>query len=228
MKLSLICLTVVASIALACTSRPAEAPSNKALVSELAAQTVALYTIDSESPRCTGVWVGQHRILTASHCESHDDLDPLFYSTEVEYQGAFRPPMRLHSMAFLRDDQRHDLALYETGVYDTPQHVTAMVALDLPPVGSSLHFMGHTKGLSWSYKHGYVSSYREADFAPVDEKRGPWMQVSAPINKGDSGGGAYNEHGELVGIASFMAASIPSTCFYVYGRSIRDFLAAKP
>ncbi len=224
----LVSVAAFASV-VACTSTapPAAVPASR-VVPDLAAQTVALYTLDSVAPRCTGVWVGPKRILTAGHCVSGDELNPLFYSTDAEYLGVFRAPAKLHSMAFLRDDQRHDLALYETGVFDTPQHVTAIVALDLPPVGSGLHFLGHTRGLSWSYKFGWVSSYREADFFPVDDKRGPWMQVSAPINKGDSGGGAYNAAGELVGVASFMAGGIPSTCFYVYGKTIRDFLAVKP
>ncbi len=225
MKLSVagICLASVAPSVLACTSRPAEVPPPYATVAALTSQTVALYTLDSVAPRCTGIWVGPRQILTAGHCVSDDGL---FYSTDVEYTGTFRAPRYLHDMAFSRDDQSHDLALYETGVLDTPQHATAMVALDMPPIGAGLHFMGHTRGLSWSYKYGWVSSYREADFAPVDDKRGPWLQASAPINKGDSGGGAYNTRGELVGVASFMASGIPSTAFYVTATTIRTFLQA--
>ncbi len=221
MKLPL-CLALVSSLVLACTSRPATAPSSAAEVKDLASQTVALYTLDSPAPRCTGVWVGQRQILTAGHCVSEDRL---FYSTNVEYVGVFQEPLQLHSMQFTRADQKHDLALYETGVFDTPQHVTAIVALDMPSVGQGLHFMGHTMGLAWSYKFGWVSSYREKDFMG-DDKLGPWLQVSAPINKGDSGGGAYNERGELVGVASFMAVGVPSTCFYVCTKTIRDFLTS--
>lgn len=230
MKLSLISfgsLGVVASLLVACASAtpsPSARPPVKSL--ELESQTVALYTQDGEAPRCTAVWVDDHKILTAAHCISDDAEDPIFYATRTEYQGAFRKPT-LHSMALLKADEKADLALYETGAFDTPAHVTAVLASSTPAVGAPLHFMGHSAGLAWSYKHGYVAFYREADFRPVEGKTGPWLQVSAPIFHGDSGGGAFNEYGELVGIASFMASRVPLACFFVERGTIAKFVGAK-
>jgi S1-C subfamily serine protease len=56
-----------------------------------------------------------------------------------------------------------------------------------------------------------------------DELLGPWMQVSAPIWYGNSGGGAFDAEGSLVGIASFKALA-PNVAFYVHLETIREFL----
>ena len=222
---ALLSVSFVSSLVLACASAPQTPAKVTPRSLDLEGRTVALYTKDTDSPRCTGVWVGDARILTAAHCVSDDELDPLFYSTYSEYIGVTKTP-NLHSMALIREDKDVDLALYETGVFDTPKHPNATVAPRLLDVGADIHVMGHTAGLSYSYMHGYVAFYRELDFRP--DKKGPWLQISAPIYKGNSGGGAYNDMGELVGIASFMASKIPNVGFFVYSGTIRNFLAAKP
>ncbi len=124
-------------------------------------------------------------------------------------------------MMLLKVDQKHDLALYESSE-DTPGHPTATIAVSDPLVGEDLHFMGHQMSMAWSYKHGWVSSWREADI--FEDYEGPWMQVSAPIYYGDSGGGAYNAQGELVGIAHSILTEVPNVGFYVAPSTIKDFL----
>jgi S1-C subfamily serine protease len=52
------------------------------------------------------------------------------------------------------------------------------------------------------------------------------MQVSAPVWFGNSGGGAFNDEGEIVGIASFIMKG-PSLGFFIPVDSIRPFLAIR-
>ena len=115
----LITFALAAFLVLACTSQPAKAPPPSAMVADLVQQTVAIYQEDGIMPRCTAVWVGTRRILTAAHCMSDDPSDPIFYSTISDHKGTFREPNKIRAMAFVRSDLRRDLALYETGP-DTP------------------------------------------------------------------------------------------------------------
>lgn len=214
MKLALLFLAFVA-----CTPAPPIAKVLPAAL-DLESKTAALYSDDQEAPRCTGVWIDNYRILTAAHCD-HDQ--PMFYSVIGEYVGVFRIP-RLHRMHLERIDRMHDVAVYQTSRFDTPFHEVARVAATTPAVGEDLYLMGHSAGLSWSFRHGWVSAYREPQTEVVDKKIGPWMQVSAPIYSGDSGGGAFNERGELVGTASSLATPVPNAVFYVYLPTIHEFL----
>ncbi len=203
------------------------AAASPAMIAELEDETVALYTLTSVHPVCTGVWIGDRSILTAAHCASEDVLEPLFFSLYSEHVGLFMEPLRKHSMELVRIDTVHDLALYHSGIFDTPKHHSATVSSRIPSVGETLHFEGHTRGLAWSYKRGWVSAYRGAtDLSGDSEVRGPWMQISGPISNGDSGGGAYNEQGYLVGICSRMP-NAPNMVFYVYLPTIRKFLETK-
>lgn len=217
MKLSLLALLFLTSCA---TPAPPSSVVPESL--DLESKTAAIFAKDLEAPRCTGVWVGNYRILTAAHCD-RELVGPLYYSVIGEYSGVFRMP-RLHSMELAGVDRLHDLAVYRTDAFDTPTHVVAPLARTTPRIGEDLYLMGHTMGLSWSFRHGWVAAYREAQMELVEKHTGPWMQVSAPIGAGDSGGGAFNERGELVGTVSSTAGSAPNTVFYVYLPTIQEFL----
>lgn len=206
---------------ISCTSQPAvKQPSVPALVTVLNHQTVALYSLSqSNHPKCTGVWVSGDTFITASHCIEIGEA--LQYSTDVEYRGVFTRPQYLHQARLVKADLFHDLALYRSGL-DMPDHLTANVASYRPEVGEGLYFVGNPAGLVWSFRRGVVSSFREIQFE--DDWVGPWMQASAPIYLGDSGGGAFDEDGQLVGIVHAIATEIPNVAFCVPLETIREFL----
>jgi serine protease Do len=209
-------------LCVSCTSQPSKVPSSADLVPAFLVQTVALYDQGKQSMKCTGVWVDSTKILTAAHCVDPEEMT--FYSTWAEHTDVGVPPTKMHVSVLLKYDPEHDLAVLET-FGDTPFHSTASVALKAPRIGEDVHSMGHTKGLAWSYKHGWVSQYRKPEFLGADEMVGPWMQVSLPGSNGDSGGGLFDEHGELIGIASFMSTQAPNAIFYSHVGTIRALLA---
>lgn len=229
-------------------------PAEKAnFVDVLKDKTVALVQRDSDgdvAAFCTGVWVSPTEILTADHCikspvaaslgiDLDDDADGIGlvvvegmqkgfavqFILAQDSTGIYREPKAMYTAKVVKFDRDHDLALLVTD--NVAVHPYAQLAATSPRLGDVIHAMGHPAGLTWTYVRGHVGAYREDNFYPMRHKKGPWLQVSAPIWKGNSGGGAFNEAGELIGIASFISPA-PSTGFFTHIDSIRVFLSPRP
>lgn len=124
-----------------------------------------------------------------------------------------------------------DIALLRVEDGGTLHHGVAKLASERPERGEQLAFDGHVSRHYWTFRVGVVSAYRDDMSEVLDgdakELEGPFMQVSAPVSSGDSGGGAFNNKGELVGIASFINESVPNSGFYVPIETIRGVLQAQ-
>lgn len=211
------------------------------LVKNIGTSTVALVLRVKGQARvyCTGVWVGDNTILTANHCvesvakitgyngydpESSDDINvagfKVFYLLEREVSNVYQEPTGTHLGTVMFVDARHDLALIKADDSLIPYHTSAKLAEVSPGIGEKLYFVGQGGGLYWTYLQGNVSAYR--DKLPAEDTAGPYMQVQAPLFFGHSGGGAFNENGELVGIA-IAIPQIPNTGFCVYLGTIKKF-----
>ncbi|NYE57773.1 S1C family serine protease [Carboxydothermus ferrireducens] len=64
----------------------------------------------------------------------------------------------------------------------------------LPEVGEQVFTIGNPQGLSWSMASGIVSSNNRE----IDGKS--YLQITAPVNPGNSGGPLFNMKGEVIGI----------------------------
>lgn len=198
---------------------------------------------------CTGIWVGDNAILTAHHCvegavdyinkeakehfKKEDDDDnssppeiailgaPIHYVLENEVSNVGQEPTAVHLGRVTADDKEHDLALIYALGRAVPPHSYAELAEQSPAIGEKIHVVGHVKGLYWTYAEGTVASYREK--MPIDIK-GPFMQISAPVSNGNSGGGCFDAKGKLVGVASFIRQGAPDAAFYVHLNNLRVFL----
>ncbi|WP_051293638.1 S1C family serine protease [Pseudoduganella violaceinigra] len=64
-------------------------------------------------------------------------------------------------------------------------------------VGSRIYALGNPRGLELTLSDGLISALRK------DGKgRLAWIQISAPISPGSSGGGVFDENGRLIGIST--------------------------
>lgn len=239
---------LIVAMMLGCTGcagllKGAKSKEPSALIKHMGGSTVALVysTQDEVHVYCTGVWVGDNAILTAAHCvkgvakmiaRDHDDefdadLDlagtPIHYTTELGVEGVGKEPSVIYLAKATYVDADTDLALVEAVGKATPGHDTAELANVSPGVGERVHIVGMPAGLYWSFIDGTVAAYRTDLF---EDKAGTYMQVSAPIYFGNSGGGVFDEDGKLVGIASFMMRA-PCTGFFVHLNTINKMLAVQ-
>lgn len=209
------------------------------LVKHIDTSTVALMIEieDEHSFRvyCTGVWVSETEILTAHHCVQaaanaaagvgeDEDVDvvgaKIYYIEKNEVMGYKRDPSALHWAKVEKADKLHDLALVRAVGAAIPGHDIAKIASSVPNRGDGVHIVGHVTGLFWTYIEGVVAGYRSDLYM---EKGGPFLQLSAPVYFGNSGGGVFNNDGELVGIVSFMMRA-PLTNFAIPVDSINRFM----
>lgn len=64
--------------------------------------------------------------------------------------------------------------------------------------GQRVYSIGSPRGLELTIEEGLVSGLREEKFSPI-----PFIQTTAPISPGSSGGGLFDEYGRVIGITTF-------------------------
>lgn len=151
-------------------------------------------------PYCSGVWLSPTAIVTANHCVSDLELgDALEYVVrdDVYASGSLkeRSSIDMHPAALSVRDEAHDLALLFAPA--APSHRFAVIASDPTVPGMPVQTMGTPLGMWWSYSRGDVASVRELESHGTEML---FVQATAPISPGNSGGGLFDTMGQLVGI----------------------------
>jgi S1-C subfamily serine protease len=209
-------LLALVALLFGCAQMPA-VPANP--VADSFAVTVALMSPDTDPPRpmCTGVWISDEWILTAKHCTTDDEDNPVKGVAYITDPGT----RTLYQSTVVYRDEKYDLALLLA--LTRPIHQWAPVAKVHAEVGTAVHIVGHPAGLYWTYLTGQVAGFH-LNMTPLADV-GPVLQIQAPIYFGNSGGGAFNDAGELVGICSF-GTRLPGEGFFVSVETINAFTVA--
>ena len=252
MKHHLLLIAVFALFTVCCAAPPIvnlpqAKPTKQELYKHIGQSSVALVLTTKDGdirPYCTGVFVAQDQILTANHCAEveptkDDDEDgpkskvvgaAVHYMVEAEVDDPGKEPTGVHLGKVLYVDIEHDLALIKAVGRAVPQHETISLEAPNPKIGDHLYVVGMPRGLYWTYVEGNVGSVRMSMEGFGVPLKGPFLQVSAPVYFGNSGGGAFNEYGELIGISSFVINGsrlfdlVPNTGFFIHIESIRSFM----
>lgn len=193
--------------------------------------TVALLKEDEVNeyymPYCSGVWIAKRYFLTAYHCVEHAISEGKFdvnYATALDAYsaGSLKIQFVNPKLAKVVDiDINSDLALLEAQD-NIPFHYNASLYNTSIRQGNKVHVIGHTSGLSYSYSHGFVAAIRT--IRPFFSMRSiKLIQLDAKIYKGNSGGGVFDEYGNLLGISSFLVIE-SNTPFFVHRDEIMNFL----
>jgi len=203
---------------------------------------------DSDKRRavCAGVWVAKNKILTAHHCSVAAALDPDAYEMfgeeaqlgiigingmEVKYASNEDYNPRVvngkqitgdHRAKIIKSDPDQDLSLLET---EDEFEAYAMVSKTQIWNGMSVHAVGHPLGLLYTQTVGTVSSeMRITKFDDAQKLPTLFLQVSSPVYKGNSGGGLFDDDGQLIGICSRIAGGIPHLALFIHRDSLAKFL----
>ena len=142
---------------------------------------------------CSGVIV-EAVILTAEHCV--DSPGPFW----VGFRGCEEEVVGIIKVGLLYADPKRDLAILRPVTKQL--HRGRILAPEAPVDGSRAVVVGHPLGLAWTITEGIVSRERR-----VEEDGRVWMQVSAPVFFGNSGGPTFNTYGEVTGIVSFLVGT---------------------
>ncbi len=192
---------------------------------------------------CSGVWISDDEILTAAHCTAdlgksserlamerlfgHDGMpewDPTGATALYASHEDLTPNNEVHksfSGVVETFDKAEDLALIKVDAKNMPKHPVAKLSTSDLRDGDDVHIVGHPKGVMWTYIRGVISSTRE--IPNPNDFTFKVLQVSAPVWFGNSGGGAFDADGRLIGIASFITRA-PNMSFFVHRDVIKEML----
>lgn len=187
--------------------------------------TIALVNEEGR-PFCAGAMVDGGLAVTAAHCV--EDATHVLVGFRPD-QNAHRRFPRAYTFQVLYADPVQDIAVLDPRSLRLPPHSTLSVAAAAPRAGESVWLIGHPLGLTFSVTRGIVSAPSRNDCSDLlcellDGEKQHWTQVDAGVFFGNSGGPAVNRRGQLVGVASFLAAT-PHLGGVVHVDEIRRALA---
>jgi S1-C subfamily serine protease len=166
---------------------------------------------------CAAVWVAPRRVLTAAHCvqESKWVVDGKTHVQEHD--------LDILEAHVLKVSKHQDLALVD--VLSPLPHDYANVAMFWHQ-GEELSIVGHPGGEKWVFLRGWIEKSLLYSGPFDDDNDVAFLRVQAPIWYGNSGGGAWDDKGQLVGIASMMSGEQPNCAYFVSAEEIHAFLVS--
>lgn len=121
----------------------------------------------------------------------------------------------LHVEAF---DEKQDLALVRI---DRNLHALPLGERDHIAIGESIVTIGNPLGLQATISEGIVSGVRRTDQGME------FVQTTAPISPGSSGGPIFNQHGEVIGVSTFILRGGSNLGFGVPAKYVQELLGRR-
>ena len=147
---------------------------------------------------------------------------PFSLANEITNPG--QDPAATHLSTSVALYPKYDIAILRITNPKSVHHGVARLADKTPEQGATVSVMGHTKGLYFTYMSGTVAGYRDdLSGLGLDDVEGPFLQIEAPVYHGNSGGGAFDQDGHLIGIADFIMET-PDMGFFICLDNIRAIL----
>ncbi len=191
-------------------------------VAGLISKTVAL--VGDGGAYCSGVWVSDTTIVTANHCVAESAIgEPVEYVVrdDVYANGELEASDTISARAstLYARDADHDLVLLHAP--QAPAHLNAPVSTGAVRAGQRVSAMGMPLGEWFSYSSGDVAALRYLN------SHGHvilFVQATTPISGGSSGGGLFDEFGELVGITHATFTNGQNMNLFIHYQYVHDLL----
>ncbi|MCY4383135.1 MAG: serine protease [Nitrospinae bacterium] len=144
----------------------------------------------------SGVVVGEYEVVT--NCHVLEKAKNLMVRQASDWSGG--KGYRMSAFLLARNDER-DLCLLFVGELPIPPvaRPARLGAAKKLSIGEEVYAVGAPAGLELSLSRGVVSQLRGV----FGKRFAPLLQTDAAISPGSSGGGLFNQAGELVGITTF-------------------------
>lgn len=136
----------------------------------------------------------------------------------------FRDGTKAAVTGVLKLDDQRDLAVVKIDL-PADRLVPLPLANDLPRKGEKVAAFGAPQGLSFSASEGIVSAVRPAE--EVDQAAGTYIQTTAAISGGNSGGPLVNMFGEVVGANTFKRRDGENLNFAISSDDVRDVVNSR-
>ena len=217
-------LRFAAWVAVVILSDIANAGSAKEVFAEVAGSVVVVVADDGgmSVAQGSGVVVSRNEVATNCHIVSGSKKIAVIQAGDAHGRETYRMTATLAE----RNDERDLCLLYVEEISDPPGATPVSLgdACDVS-VGEEVYAIGAPRGLELSLSRGIVSQLR-GDYG---KRSAPITQTDAAVSPGSSGGGLFNENGELIGITSFKYAGDGSEglSFAVPVEWVKDLLAVQ-
>jgi S1-C subfamily serine protease/thiol-disulfide isomerase/thioredoxin len=204
---------------------PARQRSRPELI-ETAIESVVLITTRDDANREIGLGTGfvidrGGLVATNYHVVAHAN----------EASVKFRDQSTRRVKGYRAFDPQRDLAILEIEQPPAALRALKLAGDESPPPGAEVMAIGHPAGFQFSTSDGVVSAvhvtaelpegYRSQIRSPADQV---WIQTTAAISGGNSGGPLLNIQGELIGVNTWVALG-ENLGFAAHVRHVRELQA---
>ncbi|MEK7590494.1 MAG: trypsin-like peptidase domain-containing protein [Patescibacteria group bacterium] len=155
-------------------------------------------------------------VITACHVvkENDDEIATIFGKIKIlsyEYEVTLKEKGKKYKAELVGYNFENDGALLRVKGIKPEEYTAAKLGdSDKLRVGQKIYVIGMPYGLSNSITDGIVSQlHRHIDTFYVED----WIQISAPVNPGNSGGVLVDQEGKIVGIINLKIMSADGIAF---------------
>ncbi len=132
-------------------------------------------------------------------------------------------------------DKSRDLAVLQLKKPPSTMSIVPLATTAEPQQGDDVIAIGHPKGFNFSVSTGIVSAVRTPKDLPQETQDwleaaddSVWIQTTAPISPGNSGGPLLNSQGEVIGINTWVSLGGENLAFANHVRMLKDALQTIP